>query len=290
MPSVEEEIFGREGDTNCDIYVLAVIIGLGGIGSHVADILSSQSYIKTIVMVDDDKVELSNIGRSAFTLEHVGLNKCECCASIISTRNPAMQVYPIPERIQDDVGELLSKYNIAPYMFPSRIKVVIFDCRDSDFRDQVAIKSSMKKFTDNISFYRSAYNELSITVDGNPENHPVMGRDGYTNPSFSISSRLSALMVCIMMFDDLNVVHHYIENNKYNMIDSQHSSEFNKIMFYPEYYISMDTRQIIRYAFFGNMIDRIRKHNPYIYDTIIKALFYMMTDPGSGIALLNPLV
>ncbi len=63
------------------------IAGLGGLGSNAAVSLA-RAGIGKLVLIDFDKVELSNLNRQAYFLEHVGMYKTEAIADIIKRINP----------------------------------------------------------------------------------------------------------------------------------------------------------------------------------------------------------
>lgn len=63
------------------------IAGLGGLGSNAAVSLARVGIGK-LVLIDFDRVELSNLNRQAYFLEHVGMFKTEAIADIIKRINP----------------------------------------------------------------------------------------------------------------------------------------------------------------------------------------------------------
>ena len=63
------------------------IAGLGGLGSNIACALA-RSGVGTLVVADFDAVELSNINRQAYTLNHLGMKKTEAISKIIREINP----------------------------------------------------------------------------------------------------------------------------------------------------------------------------------------------------------
>ena len=67
------------------------IAGLGGLGSNVAVSLA-RAGIGKLVLIDFDKVELSNLNRQAYFLEHVGMYKTEAISDIIHRINPFISI------------------------------------------------------------------------------------------------------------------------------------------------------------------------------------------------------
>ena len=67
------------------------IAGLGGLGSNTAVSLA-RAGIGKLILIDFDKVELSNLNRQAFFLEHVGMYKTEAITDIIHRINPFIHI------------------------------------------------------------------------------------------------------------------------------------------------------------------------------------------------------
>ena len=67
------------------------IAGLGGLGSNAAVSLA-RTGIGKLVLIDFDRVELSNLNRQAYFLEHVGMYKTEAIADIIRRINPFISI------------------------------------------------------------------------------------------------------------------------------------------------------------------------------------------------------
>lgn len=67
------------------------VAGLGGLGSNIACALA-RSGVGTLVAVDFDTVELSNINRQMYTLKHLGMKKTQAIKEIISEINPFCNV------------------------------------------------------------------------------------------------------------------------------------------------------------------------------------------------------
>ncbi len=73
---------------------VAGIAGLGGLGSNAAVSLA-RAGIGKLILVDFDRVELSNLNRQAYFFEHVGKNKTEAIADIIRKINPYITLEPV---------------------------------------------------------------------------------------------------------------------------------------------------------------------------------------------------
>ncbi len=212
------EQFDRDHDLESLLRVpnCAVVIGLGGIGSHVAEILGSCNECSHLILFDDDKIELSNLNRSAYSYHHIDCYKVEAISEIISIRNPHCVVVPFPEKfIPETVEEFLKSglMNSRNYMghFDGEIDIAgnychIFDCRDNDYDDSPLMELFAQRLGCVSKLWRAAYNGTSITLDGSPKDHPCWGDAGYgTIPSHSLPSRLVALLIVIYASMDKSI-------------------------------------------------------------------------------------
>ena len=77
-----------------------LVAGLGGLGSPVAMYLAAAG-VGHLVLVDHDKVEISNLQRQiAHTQASIGVAKVESAAATIRALNPDTNVEPIAERLE----------------------------------------------------------------------------------------------------------------------------------------------------------------------------------------------
>jgi sulfur carrier protein ThiS adenylyltransferase len=72
------------------------IAGLGGLGSAVAIALTRMG-LGTLILVDYDAVEPSNLNRQQFTIDQIGMPKTEAMKIILAKINPYVQVKTIQE-------------------------------------------------------------------------------------------------------------------------------------------------------------------------------------------------
>lgn len=69
-----------------------------GLGSNIAELAVETGFTK-FVLVDGDKVEVSNLNRQAFDKRHVGKNKAEALKSILEEKSEAVEIEAFPEMI-----------------------------------------------------------------------------------------------------------------------------------------------------------------------------------------------
>ena len=86
------------------------ILGLGGLGSNVA-VLLTRSGIGYLKLVDFDIVEASNLNRQQYRVSHIGMKKTEAMKSIIREINPFVETDILDikvdrENIYSTVGDI----------------------------------------------------------------------------------------------------------------------------------------------------------------------------------------
>ena len=118
MLGIEE----RQRTLNLKDIGIAVVIGLGGVGSWVALDLALSGKVKEMIIIDDDKIESSNLNRTPFRICDIGAYKTEVmhwfCKPSDALRTHHLHLIPFEstlwnERIQ--FRELLrSDENVTP--------------------------------------------------------------------------------------------------------------------------------------------------------------------------------
>ncbi len=150
---------------------IALIIGLGGIGSWVALDLALVG-VGTLILFDSDKIELSNLNRTLFKLSQVEQHKTKAVKDLIFERRKDTIVITHEEHF---TVEHLKKYDSLDY---------VFDCSDT-----TKIKDTLKDL--NISeldfqYVKLGYDGFEGTVSVNDYEAGKWGEDSsYTiTPSF----------------------------------------------------------------------------------------------------------
>ena len=84
------------------------IAGLGGLGSNVA-IALARVGVGTLILVDFDVVEPSNLNRQQYFIHQIGMAKVEALQENISKINPSVKILPYREKLDRDNVERIFK-------------------------------------------------------------------------------------------------------------------------------------------------------------------------------------
>lgn len=82
------------------------IAGLGGLGSHIA-VMLARSCIGTLHIIDFDNVDISNLNRQEYYLNHIGRPKTECLKEKLLEINPYINIITDTVKVTDDNIETL---------------------------------------------------------------------------------------------------------------------------------------------------------------------------------------
>lgn len=111
-----------------------LIIGLGGVGSYALETLA-RTYFKHLIIVDGDKIDISNLNRQLMTnIDNVGQFKTEVWLERIKKINPDCQV--------EIVNKFIDKDNLY-ILFQTKIDYVIDACDTVETKKEI-IKYCLK--------------------------------------------------------------------------------------------------------------------------------------------------
>lgn len=90
-----------------------LVIGAGGLGSPLILYLAAAG-VGTIGVVDDDRVDLSNLQRQiAHGMDDIGRDKVQSAKQSVAAINPDVQIIPLAERLtRDNVETLFADYDL----------------------------------------------------------------------------------------------------------------------------------------------------------------------------------
>ena len=101
--AIYESLAGRHGiEMQQKLAVASVAVcGLGGLGSNIA-IMLARAGIGRMVLIDFDRVDLSNVNRQQYLLSQIGMAKTEAMKEILTQINPYTQVICHTERVSEE--------------------------------------------------------------------------------------------------------------------------------------------------------------------------------------------
>ena len=89
------------------------VCGLGGLGSNIAVSLA-RCGVGRMLLIDYDRVDLSNINRQQYSLEHIGLYKTDAIRRIIESINPYLDIeYKNIKLTAENAVNILSGFKIV---------------------------------------------------------------------------------------------------------------------------------------------------------------------------------
>jgi hypothetical protein len=185
MDNITNNIYSRQEDLIQKDFKgeAALVIGLGGIGSWVALNLALIG-VGTLVLVDPDTIEASNLNRTLYKLSDIGRKKTEAIKDLISERRQDTIVLTIDDYFSSG---MLDKYSVD----------YIFDCTDN-----LNTRDKLKNLQCN--YVKCGYDGYSATISINDFESGSWGEGGsYTTvPSFFGTPQvISALVITEMLIN-----------------------------------------------------------------------------------------
>ena len=166
----------------------ALVIGLGGIGSWVALNLALIG-VGTLVLIDPDTIEPSNLNRTLYKLSDIGRKKTEAIKDLISERRNDTIVLTIDDYFSPG---MLDKYSVD----------YIFDCTDNlNTRDKLKNMNFQGVYT------KCGYDGYSATISINDFESGSWGEGGsYSSvPSFFGTPQVISALVITELLININV-------------------------------------------------------------------------------------
>ena len=110
-----EALIARHGQELHDRFssATAAICGLGGLGSNIA-IALARAGIGRLILVDFDRVDITNLHRQQYKAEQIGKYKTEALAANLLEISPYTEVKGVTEKVtEDNILELLEGADIV---------------------------------------------------------------------------------------------------------------------------------------------------------------------------------
>lgn len=117
IPSREEWIAAlveRHGEERQNAFLNATvaICGLGGLGSNIATALT-RAGVGKLILIDFDKVDITNLNRQQYKMSQLGRPKTECCLENIREISPYTEAIIHTVKItEENITELLGEADI----------------------------------------------------------------------------------------------------------------------------------------------------------------------------------
>ena len=132
------------------------IFGCGGVGSNLAYMLSKQTDLERMYLIDHDTIEASNLSRQFFIKDDVGKNKAEALAATLKQFAPDRELVALPTKIES-VAELgqFDKRNVFAFVCTDNVesKALI----SSYFRHAICLGCDL-----NVVEFRKSFDRRSV--------------------------------------------------------------------------------------------------------------------------------
>ncbi len=121
----------------------AAVCGLGGLGSNVA-ISLARSGIGNLILIDFDRVDLSNLNRQQYSVSQLGMYKTEAMKQTLSEIAPYCNVRILTERITpENCHRLLEQADLICECFDrAEDKAMLVDAVSEELPEKYLIASS----------------------------------------------------------------------------------------------------------------------------------------------------
>lgn len=89
------------------------IAGIGGLGSNIAVSLA-RCGVGVLLLVDFDKVDITNINRQQYFVEQIGMDKTDALKETLQKINPYMKIKTLQKRVDEsNAVEIFGEYKIV---------------------------------------------------------------------------------------------------------------------------------------------------------------------------------
>ncbi|MFA3792387.1 ThiF family adenylyltransferase [Aliiglaciecola sp. SL4] len=156
---------GEQGQQNL-LNSHVIVVGVGGLGSHVTQQLSAAG-IGHLYLIDDDLVELSNLPRQIlFDANSIGKHKAICAAEKVAAINSDTQVRYFCEKFTHCFAEHLLHSNVELQQAHQNGQLILLDCSDNMPTRQSINVWCAAHFIPLISASVAAFSGQLLVVDG----------------------------------------------------------------------------------------------------------------------------
>lgn len=188
------------------------IAGCGGLGSNVA-ISLARVGIGTLILVDYDIVEPSNLNRQQFFVEQIGMLKVYALKEIIAKSNPLVKVITIPQKVtSQNVAEIFKDVDIIVEAFDNADqKLMLYEAVQKHFPNKPMVMGlGMAGWGKNNIIKTKKINNLYICGDNISESGPFRG---LMAPRVALVANMQANQVLEIILGEDPYISNLINNN-----------------------------------------------------------------------------
>lgn len=177
------------------------VAGLGGLGSAVAIALARMG-IGTLIIVDHDVVEPSNLNRQQYYVEHLGMAKTQAIKKILADINPYVKVITHDVKLdRRNIPEVFSLADVVVECFDrADAKVMILETVSESLSDTYIIGASGLAGFGNSNMIRTRRLGEKIFLVGDMESAAEPGR-GLMAPRVGVAAHHQANLVVSLLMD-----------------------------------------------------------------------------------------
>jgi len=175
------------------------IAGLGGLGSNIA-VMLARIGVGTLLLVDFDRVESSNLNRQHYNLDHLGMLKTDALKSQIEKINPFVEIETHAIKItEENTVELFKDYEIVCEAFDNaQFKAALVNAMLEQGGKKIVAASGMNGFTSSNKIKTHKLKNLYICGDGVPAEQVGIG---FMAPRVMICAGHQANMIVRLLLD-----------------------------------------------------------------------------------------
>ena len=178
----------------------AAIAGLGGLGSNIA-VMLARSGVGKLLLVDFDKVEISNLNRQYYDLTHLGMLKTDALKSQLDKINPFIETETHAIKVtEDNAAQIFENYPIVCEAFDNaQSKAVLVNALLEKGNKKIVAASGMAGFgSANTIQTRKRFVNLYICGDSGPA---LQEGIGFMSPRVTICAGHQANMALRLLLD-----------------------------------------------------------------------------------------
>ncbi len=180
------------------------VAGLGGLGSNIA-ISLGRAGVGHLLLVDFDKVDLSNLNRQQYSISDIGRYKTDALSGILSRINPYLDIKTKTVCItESNAADIFSGYSIVCEAFDrADTKAMLINTLLADTSSTVISGNGMAGYlSSNTISTRKAFDRLYICGDGVSD---IANTNGLMAPRVAICANHIANMVLRLILGENSV-------------------------------------------------------------------------------------